>query len=91
MADSPMQPIEALRVGAIELPHAQGEIRQGSFDQQMVMIVHQAIGMAAPSKSVDHMGESRQKGLPIDIGAHDLLPGIAPARDMIDRVRKFQP
>jgi hypothetical protein len=57
----------------------------------MVMIVHQAIGMAAPSKSVDHMGESRQKGLPIDIGAHDLLPGIAPTRDMIDRVRKFQP
>jgi hypothetical protein len=47
--------------------------------------------MASPTKPVDHMGEGSEKGLPIDIGSHDLLPGIAPTRDMIDRVRKFQP
>jgi hypothetical protein len=50
----------------------------------MIVIAHQAIGVAEPAKPVDDMGENRQPLRPIAVVHHDVLPGVAPTGDMVD-------
>ena len=90
MADAPMAPIEPLGIGAIQLPHALGQIRQGRFHQQMVMIVHQAIGMASPPKAIHDLGESIEKGLAVGLGFNDGLVSITPAGHVIQGMFKLE-
>lgn len=45
MANTVVVTVVGLRVHAIELPHSLTEIAIGSLDQQVVMVIHQAIGM----------------------------------------------
>jgi len=48
--------VDDLRVSAIELPHALREIRRRRFDQEMIVVIHQTVGMAAPPKAIDDLG-----------------------------------
>ena len=43
-----MPAIEPLGVDAVQMPHALGQITFRSFDQQMIVVVHQTIGMNGP-------------------------------------------
>jgi hypothetical protein len=43
--------IEMLRVAPIDLLHTAGKISLGRLNQQMVMVGHEAVGMAAPIES----------------------------------------
>ena len=61
MADSFVRAIEALSVHPVELAHADGEVGLGRFHQQMIMIGHQTVGVANPTVTTDHRGESIQK------------------------------
>lgn len=56
----------------------------------MIVIVHQAIGMAEPPITINNMGEQGQKLRPIAVLHHDVLPGIAPTGDMIDGTGEFK-
>ena len=58
--DLAMAAIKDLCVDLVELPHPAGEIRLGCLDQQMIVIVHQTVGMAKPSKPADHLTEHSQ-------------------------------
>jgi hypothetical protein len=40
--------IESLRIDTVQLPHAYRKISVGCINEQMVMIVHQAVGVAEP-------------------------------------------
>lgn len=60
-----MAAIEDLRVDPVELPHPAGEIRLRRLNQQMIVIVHQTIGMAQPPEAADHLAEDRQPDLTI--------------------------
>jgi len=40
--------VKELSVDAIQLSHANGEIAVGCFDQKMVMVGHEAVGVAHP-------------------------------------------
>ena len=53
MANPIVPAVETLRVHAVHLAHADGEIGLGGFDQQMIMIRHQAVGMADPVIAAD--------------------------------------
>ena len=44
--------IEELGIDAIQLPHAYGEIAVGRLDEQMIMVVHEAVGVADPIVSL---------------------------------------
>jgi len=48
MPDPAMEPVVRLRIAAVELRIPRGEGRLGRFDEQMIVVVHQAIGMAEP-------------------------------------------
>ncbi len=53
VADSPMAPVGVLGIDAIEVPHALGQIAIRCFDHEMIMVPHQAIGVAEPMPSRD--------------------------------------
>jgi hypothetical protein len=55
MSDAAMLAIEALRVDPVQLPHALGEIAVRGFDQEMIVVVHQTIGMHRPVEVGDDL------------------------------------
>ena len=55
MPDAAMLAIEALRVDPVQLPHALGEITVWGFDQEMIVVVHQTIGMHCPVEVADDL------------------------------------
>jgi hypothetical protein len=57
MSHSMMSPVVRLRIAAVELPHAKRQIRLWGFQEEMIVVIHQAIGMAEPAIPIDHMGE----------------------------------
>ena len=79
-----MSTIEGLRIPPIQLSHTEREIRCRRFKQQMIVIVHQTIGMAAPAEAIDHMSGERQKRGSVLVIRGSVLPGITTTRDMID-------
>lgn len=89
MPDSSMPAIEGLGIAPIELAHAEREIRLWGFEQEMIVIVHQTVGMAEPAVPIDDVGQEREKGGTILLIPHDVLPRIATTGDVIDGARVF--
>jgi hypothetical protein len=60
-----MRPIEPLGVDRIELAHASGEIRLRSFENQVIVVGHQAVGMTHPVHPPADLTEEIEKGLAV--------------------------
>ena len=84
MTDPSMQFIEELRIHAIQLPHAERQIAIRRFDQQMIMVVHQAVSVADPIVALVDMLESVEKVYAVLVGLEDRLFFISPGGDMVD-------
>jgi hypothetical protein len=84
MVHAPTAPIEGLCIAPIQLPHPAQKVRGRGFDQQMMVVVHQAVRMAASAKPIDHARQERQEGRAVPGIRDDVLPRIAPAGHMID-------
>jgi hypothetical protein len=41
--------VEGAGIGAIQIPHPLGEVRQGGLDQQVVVVAHQAAHVREPA------------------------------------------
>lgn len=65
MADPLVAAIKGLCVNAVQMPHAHGEITVGSLDQEMVVVVHEAISMTNPVEAIYGTFQQQKKGLPI--------------------------
>lgn len=91
MTHRSVPPVVALSVGAVELAHALGEIRLGGFDDQVIVVVHQTVGVTEPVKAPDDVPQALQEGVAIGIVLEDVVPRIASGRHMIDRPVKLQP
>jgi len=89
MADTVMLSIEILRVRAIEELHAFGQGWRMGFNQQMVVIVHQAISVAIPIVAIDRILQQHQKLLTINIITIDVFPSVASRSHMIQRPGKL--
>ncbi len=57
--------VEELCVYAVQLAHAEGEVAIRSFDQEMVVVIHETIGVAKPIVPLINMLESSQKVLTV--------------------------
>jgi hypothetical protein len=90
MARSAISSIEPLGIHAIELSHPFGQIRVRGFDDQMIMIAHQTIGMTAPIEPLTDVGVDLKKGPTIGIIKKDICPSIAARRHMVQRARVFK-
>jgi hypothetical protein len=91
MADAVMAPIEALCVAAVQTPHAATEIRLGRFNEQMIMVIHQTVGIALPLLLENFGPQAGQEVVAIRIIEKDRLSGIAPRCEVIERAGVFQP
>ena len=78
MPYSPMATIKGLGVAAIEMAHASGQCWLASFNYQMIVIVHEAIGMAAPRVSIDTLCQQLEKIQSVDPINNYIRPAIAP-------------
>jgi len=63
--------------GRKTLPHPPGEIGFRGFDEQVVVVVHQAIGVAAPAIAFHHLGQDLQEREAILVVQVDGLPGVS--------------
>ena len=89
MSHSSVSAVVHLRVAAVQLAHAEGEVRLRRFNEEMIVIVHQTIGITTPAKAIDDMGKERAPLQPVAVVIHNVLPGIAPTRNMVHGARIF--
>jgi hypothetical protein len=83
--------VEGLGVNAIELPHAAREVPLWGLEEEVVMVVHEAIGVAAEAVAFHHLGEDFQKREPVLVSEEDGLSGVSPGGDVIQGSRELHP
>ena len=57
--------VKKLRIDAIKLSHAEGEVAVGCFDQKMIVVGHEAVGVADPIVSLIDVLKGVQKILSV--------------------------
>ena len=60
------------------------------FEKQMIVVVHEAIGVTELAIPIDHMGEQGQPRGAITVIRDHVLAGIAPTRDVGRRPPEIQ-
>jgi hypothetical protein len=81
--------IESLGIDPVQLSHAYGKISIGGINEEMVMILHQAVGMAEPIVPMGNMLKGVQEHLSVLIVFENCLSLVSSARDVIDSAREF--
>ena len=84
-----MSPVVVLGVHAVELSHPFREVCLRSFDDQVVVIVHEAVSVTEPPKPVPDAGEKIEEITPVLVSLEDLLTGVSSTGHMIDGARVF--
>jgi len=76
--------VEELGIDSVQLPHAEGEITVRRLDEEMVMVGHQAIGVAYPVVALVDVLECIKKSVPIVVVFENGFLFISPRCDMIN-------
>ena len=71
-----MASVEDLGVYPVQLPHASGEVCPRGLHDEVVMIVHETIGVANPLVSSHHIGKDINEVVSIVVVKEDGLPGV---------------
>ena len=79
-----MSLVEGLGIDPIQLPHPQGEVPLRCLDEEMVMVLHKAVGMTEPVVASIHLVQKIEKGLPVLIIREDGPLVIASIGEVID-------
>ena len=77
VADEPMAAVETLRINAVQLSHAVRKVGIRSFDDDVVVVGHLAVGMAAPVEPLANLLEQRLPVLAVAVVVEDILTAIA--------------
>lgn len=83
MADPPMPPIRRLGEDAVQLTHPLREIPLRRFEDEVVVVRHQTIGVTEPVEPLDDLRQHLEKGLAVPVVLVDRLTPIAARRDVI--------
>jgi hypothetical protein len=78
--------VEHVGVPTADRLHALRQISARSFEKQMKVVVHQAVGKAVPPAPDDLQFEEAQKQLAILIGQEDVVPSHTAVGDVRDGV-----
>jgi hypothetical protein len=77
--------VEGARVGAVQVAHAIGEVRDRRFDNQVVVVPHQAADMGAPAVPALHAPKDVHEDHPVPVVQHDRSLVVAARRDVVIR------
>lgn len=86
-----MIPIELLRVHAVQVAHASGKSVVHDLDNKVVMVPHEAVGMAEPLEAVAACSEELEKEGSISVVLKDLLSLVSPGGNVVKSTRKLYP
>ena len=81
--------IEVLSVNAVKLSHPLGEVRLGSFHNQMIVIVQKDIAMQQPVEAMYHQTERIDKDLSIGVVLKSRTLSRCSVGHMIQRAGKL--
>ena len=84
MTGSAVSLIEELCIDAIQLPHAEGKVAVRGLDKKMIMVGHEAVGVAEPIIAFVNMLEGVQEVQAVSVILEDWLLLIAAGRHVID-------
>jgi hypothetical protein len=71
-----MSAVEALRVYSVQLPHSKTEVWIRCFDDDVIVVVHEAVSMTQPMVFFHYGSENIQKNASICILQENFSPGI---------------
>jgi len=72
--------IEALRIDAVQLPHAEGTVAVRGLHKEIIMVGHEAVGITEPVVAFVNMLEGVQKILAVRVVLENALLHV-PAGD----------
>jgi hypothetical protein len=75
--------IERPRVLAVEVAHAVGEIRQRRFDDQVVVVAHQATGVQLPLIAAHDPAQDANERVPVGVVEDDRRMVVPRGRDVV--------
>ena len=81
--------VHELSIDAVQLPHTNRKITIRGLNEEMVMVCHEAVGMADPVVPLVDMLEGIQEVYAIIVSLEDGLLLISARRDVIDSTDKF--
>jgi hypothetical protein len=77
--------IECTGVTAVQVPHSLVEIREGSLDEQVVVVTHQAAHVGAPAVAPFDPAQDVDEDDPVSIVHHDRRVIVAADPDVVVR------
>src|SRR3989338_8916952 len=89
MSHGSVAPVVELGIDTVQLAHSFGEVSLWCFDYQVVVVVHQTVGVAEPVKAVNDLAEGVQEGFAISIVIEDVFSGVTSGGRMVDCTVKF--
>jgi hypothetical protein len=81
---APMPLVEGAGVGAVEVPHAVGEVRKRGFDHQVVVVAHQAADVDAPAVAFDDTVQDVEKEQAVAVVPDDRRVKVPTRSDVIE-------
>ena len=91
MANATMPPVKGLCIDTVQPQHAVTEVGLGRFQEEMIVIDHQAVGIASPVLLGHLPREQVDEAGAIAVVVIDGVPGVPARRDMIERPFELQP
>ena len=89
MPHPPVPPIAGLGIDTIQMTHALRQISVRRLNQQVVVIIHQALGITYPVELGYDLLQRRQKHLPVLVILINVFTPITTRGDVIESVREF--
>ena len=86
VAVEPVPPVEELGIDAIEALHSLREVRRRRFEEEVVVVGHQAVRMAVPAEPRDDVFRNREEQQPVGVVARDLLSAVPAGVDVVHPV-----
>jgi len=86
-----MEPVKLLGIDPIEMPHRPRQPSRRGTEQEMVVVIHQAIGKDLNLPEPGDVGEQIEKALPVFVLQEDVTAAWATVHDVIERAGVFDP
>ena len=85
VTNPPMSLVKFLGINAIKLSHSLRQVSIRGFDDQVIVIVHQAIGVANPVEALVNVSESAEKQFAVAIFLKNGFTIISSRCDVVKR------
>ena len=70
--------IKKLGIDAIQLAHAERQVSLRRFNKQMIVVVHETVGVADPMIALINVAEHPEEGFTVAVVLEDVLLLISP-------------